>query len=135
MDKMMIRDMAPNPDNQSPVRIPPPIWTDSTSVVQELARVNNRFSVIENTLRDLTEFLRNTDTPKMSGYSTARLCQISKLRVVLNSLYPTIKIGFLLNFLGKPDFRRVPVGLPTKSDSEYRLQSMINGQPSCVLPQ
>jgi hypothetical protein len=48
---------------------------------------------------------------------------------------PTIKIGFLLNFVGKPDFRRVPVGLLTKSDSDYRLQSMINGSSSYVLPQ
>jgi hypothetical protein len=33
---------------------------------------------------------------------------------------PTIKIGFLLNFLGKPDFRRVPVGLLTKcSESSF----------------
>jgi hypothetical protein len=46
---------------------------------------------------------------------------------------PTIEIGFLLNFLGKPDFRRVPVGLLTKSDSDYRLQSMINGQSFYVL--
>jgi hypothetical protein len=48
---------------------------------------------------------------------------------------PTIKIGFLFNFLGKPNFRRVPVGLLTKSDADYRLQSMINGQSSHVLPQ
>jgi hypothetical protein len=34
---------------------------------------------------------------------------------------PTIKIGFLLNFMGKPDFRQVAVGLLAKWDSDYRL--------------
>jgi hypothetical protein len=48
---------------------------------------------------------------------------------------PTIKIGFMLNFLGKPAFRRVLVELLTNLDSDYRLQSMINGQSSYVLLQ
>jgi hypothetical protein len=51
------------------------------------------------------------------------------------SLDSTIKIGFLFNCLGKPDFRRLSVGLLTKSDSDYDLQSMINGQFSYIMPQ
>jgi hypothetical protein len=65
----------------------PTTWTDSTFFAQEVARVNNYLSVVENTLRDLTEFRRNRDAPKMSGCQIARLCQISKLNVALNSLF------------------------------------------------
>jgi hypothetical protein len=77
--RTMTRDMALKPpveeSRQSITgRMRPPIWRDSTFVVQALARVDNRLSVIENTIRDLTEFLRNRDTPKhvrMSNRSIA----------------------------------------------------------------
>jgi hypothetical protein len=38
----------------------PPIWADPTFVAQELARVEDRLSVIENTLRQLVALLSTT---------------------------------------------------------------------------
>jgi hypothetical protein len=58
----------PNPPDHLTIRMLPPILADPTFVVQELARVENRLSVIKNPLRQLVALLSTTRDTRTFHY-------------------------------------------------------------------